>query len=114
MSVTLPAPNGGVGETVTLTGEALARWKYQRYMQDYLATVQSLDDNIGRPKALLQLFTSDDFMRVLNQSDQHLKGLFLELDSDASLPQFAGSQVDLEDPKADRRRRGASASLIHR
>ena len=23
---------------VTLTGEALARWKYQRYMQDYLAT----------------------------------------------------------------------------
>ncbi len=36
------------GETVTLTGEALARWKYQRYMQDYLATVQSVDDNIGR------------------------------------------------------------------
>jgi arylsulfatase A-like enzyme len=36
------------GTTVTLTGEALARWKYQRYMQDYLATVQSVDDNIGR------------------------------------------------------------------
>ena len=36
------------GATVTLTGEALARWKYQRYMQDYLATVQSVDDNIGR------------------------------------------------------------------
>jgi arylsulfatase A-like enzyme len=36
------------GERVTLTGEALARWKYQRYMQDYLATVQSVDDNVGR------------------------------------------------------------------
>ena len=36
------------GRTVTLTGEALARWKYQRYMQDYLATIQSVDDNIGR------------------------------------------------------------------
>jgi arylsulfatase A-like enzyme len=36
------------GATVTLTGEALARWKYQRYMQDYLATVQSVDDNVGR------------------------------------------------------------------
>ena len=36
------------GAPVTLTGEALARWKYQRYMQDYLATVQSVDDNIGR------------------------------------------------------------------
>ena len=38
----------GDGKTVTLTGEALARWKYQRYMQDYLATVQSVDDNVGR------------------------------------------------------------------
>src|SRR5947208_14036049 len=39
---------GRGGAAVTLTGEALARWKYQRYMQDYLATVQSVDDNVGR------------------------------------------------------------------
>jgi arylsulfatase A-like enzyme len=31
-----------------LAGDALTRWKYQRYMQDYLATVQSVDDSIGR------------------------------------------------------------------
>ena len=31
-----------------LTGDALIKWKYQRYMQDYLATVQSVDDNVGR------------------------------------------------------------------
>src|SRR5688572_22432583 len=36
------------GATVTLTGNELTRWKYQRYMRDYLATVQSVDDNIGR------------------------------------------------------------------
>jgi arylsulfatase A-like enzyme len=36
------------GAPVTLTGEPLARWKYQRSMQDYLATVQSVDDNVGR------------------------------------------------------------------
>jgi len=36
------------GEKKTLTGGALAKWKYQRYMQDYLACVQSVDDNIGR------------------------------------------------------------------
>ena len=36
------------GRTVTLTGEPLTRWKYQRYMQDYLATVQSVDDSVGR------------------------------------------------------------------
>ena len=36
------------GTAVTLTGDALVRWKYQRYMQDYLATVQSVDANVGR------------------------------------------------------------------
>src|SRR4029077_7389153 len=29
------------GMSVALTGDALVRWKYQRYMQDYLATIQS-------------------------------------------------------------------------
>ena len=36
------------GKDVTLSGEALTRWKYQRYMRDYLATVQSVDDGVGR------------------------------------------------------------------
>ena len=31
-----------------LTGEELKKWKYQRYMQDYLACVASVDDNVGR------------------------------------------------------------------
>ncbi len=31
-----------------LTGEALARWKYKRYMQDYLACVQGVDDSVGK------------------------------------------------------------------
>ena len=31
-----------------LTGEDLAIWKYQRYMEDYLAVVASVDDNVGR------------------------------------------------------------------
>lgn len=31
-----------------LSGKALAEWKYQRYMRDYLKTVKSLDDNVGR------------------------------------------------------------------
>ncbi|MBI3423453.1 MAG: sulfatase [Acidobacteria bacterium] len=31
-----------------LSGAALKRWKYQRYMRDYLACVASVDDNIGR------------------------------------------------------------------
>jgi arylsulfatase A-like enzyme len=36
------------GHKTILTGDALNDWKYQRYMQDYLACVQSVDDNVGR------------------------------------------------------------------
>jgi arylsulfatase A-like enzyme len=36
------------GVKKTLSGSALEDWKYQRYMQDYLACVQSVDDNVGR------------------------------------------------------------------
>lgn len=31
-----------------LTGRELVQWKYQRYMQDYLACVQGVDDSVGR------------------------------------------------------------------
>jgi arylsulfatase A-like enzyme len=36
------------GKKQTLTGARLDAWKYQRYMQDYLACIQSVDDNVGR------------------------------------------------------------------
>jgi arylsulfatase A-like enzyme len=36
------------GTKTTLTGKELVQWKYQRYMQDYLACVQGLDDSIGK------------------------------------------------------------------
>ena len=36
------------GQKKTLVGEELNKWKYQRYMQDYLACIQSMDDNVGR------------------------------------------------------------------
>jgi len=63
---------GGAREM--LTGEALVRWKYQRYMQDYLACVQSVDDNMGR---LLDALKADGLERntmVIYTSDQ---GFFL-------------------------------------
>jgi arylsulfatase A-like enzyme len=36
------------GSKKTLTGAELVRWKYQRYMQDYLACVQGVDDGVGK------------------------------------------------------------------
>jgi arylsulfatase A-like enzyme len=31
-----------------LSGKELVKWKYQRYMRDYLACVQGVDDNVGK------------------------------------------------------------------
>jgi len=33
---------------VMLSGPDLVKWKYQRFMQDYLACVQGVDDNVGK------------------------------------------------------------------
>ncbi len=62
------------GKSVTLTGEALVRWKYQRYMQDYLATVQSVDDSVGRVLAFLDKAGLAKNTMVIYTSDQ---GFFL-------------------------------------
>jgi arylsulfatase A-like enzyme len=62
------------GRTMTLTGETLVRWKYQRYMQDYLATVQSVDDSVGRVLALLDKTGLTKNTMVIYTSDQ---GFFL-------------------------------------
>ena len=32
----------------SMSDEEKMRWKFQRYMQDYLATISSVDDNVGR------------------------------------------------------------------
>jgi arylsulfatase A-like enzyme len=62
------------GARKILTGEELNRWKYQRYLQDYLACVQSIDDNVGR---LLDWLDSQGLSQntlVIYTSDQ---GFFL-------------------------------------
>ncbi len=62
------------GRPVMLTGEALVRWKYQRYMQDYLATVQSVDESVGRVLAYLDEAGLARNTMVIYTSDQ---GFFL-------------------------------------
>jgi arylsulfatase A-like enzyme len=62
------------GRTVTLAGDALTRWKYQRYMQDYLATVQSVDDSVGRVLGYLDSAGLSKNTIVVYTSDQ---GFFL-------------------------------------
>ncbi|MGA9271347.1 MAG: sulfatase/phosphatase domain-containing protein, partial [Lutimonas sp.] len=46
------------------------RWKYQRYMQDYLATISSVDDNVGRVLDYLDQNGLTDNTVVVYTSDQ--------------------------------------------
>ena len=62
------------GQKKVLTGDELNAWKYQRYMQDYLACVQSVDDNVGRLLAWLDAAGLRDNTLVIYTSDQ---GFFL-------------------------------------
>lgn len=53
-----------------LEGKELAEWKFQRYIKDYLKTVKSLDDNVGR---VLDYLEEHDLLKntlVVYTSDQ--------------------------------------------
>lgn len=53
-----------------LQGKELANWKFQRYMRDYMKTVKSLDDNVGRVLDYLQEHDLLDNTLVVYTSDQ--------------------------------------------
>jgi arylsulfatase A-like enzyme len=62
------------GKKTVLTGEALNRWKYQRYMQDYLACVAGVDESVGRLLERLDAEGLREDTLVIYTSDQ---GFFL-------------------------------------
>jgi arylsulfatase A-like enzyme len=54
----------------TMSREDQMRWKYQRYMQDYLGTIKAVDENVGR---LLDYLEANDLMKntiIVYTSDQ--------------------------------------------
>ncbi|MGO1201349.1 MAG: sulfatase-like hydrolase/transferase, partial [Dermabacteraceae bacterium] len=57
-----------------LSPEQLARWKYQRYMEDYLDCVAGIDDSVGRVTQWLQGRGDLDDTMMMYSSDQ---GFFL-------------------------------------
>ncbi|OAV45555.1 sulfatase [Lewinella sp. 4G2] len=50
--------------------DAELSWRYQRYMQDYLASVKSVDDNVGRVLEYLEETGMDENTIVIYTSDQ--------------------------------------------
>ncbi|WP_294958570.1 sulfatase [uncultured Flavobacterium sp.] len=53
-----------------MTPKDLTIWKYQRYMQDYLATIASVDENVGRLLDYLDDKKLTDNTMVIYTSDQ--------------------------------------------
>ncbi|MEX2512075.1 MAG: sulfatase [Cyclobacteriaceae bacterium] len=53
-----------------LQGDELVRWKYQRYMRDYLATIRSVDDNVGRVLNYLEENGLEENTLIVYTSDQ--------------------------------------------
>lgn len=51
-------------------GKELAAWKFQRYMRDYLKTVKSLDENVGRVLDYLQDNNLMENTMIVYTSDQ--------------------------------------------
>lgn len=63
-------PKNDAFRKADLSGKALTRWKYQRYMKDYLRTVQSIDDNVGRVMDYLKAHNLEENTIVIYTSDQ--------------------------------------------
>ena len=63
-------PKNAAFEAAELSGDALVRWKYQRYAKDYLRCIAAVDENLGRVLAYLDETGLADNTVVVYASDQ--------------------------------------------
>ncbi|MBJ2174670.1 sulfatase [Aureibaculum sp. A20] len=63
-------PKNDAFHDAKLTGKALAAWKYQRYMQEYLATIKSVDEGVGKVLDYLEENKLSENTIVVYTSDQ--------------------------------------------
>lgn len=63
-------PKNEAFRKANLKGKDLVRWKYQRYMKDYLRCVASVDDNVGRMLDYLEESGLAENTVVMYSSDQ--------------------------------------------
>ena len=63
-------PRNTAFRNANLTGKELIRWRYNRYMHDYLACVKAVDENIGRLLAYLDQEGLAENTVIVCSSDQ--------------------------------------------
>lgn len=67
---TVYGPRNEAFQAADLKGDDLTRWKYQRYVKEYLRTVAGVDDNVGRLLDYLDESGLTDNTVVIYSSDQ--------------------------------------------
>ena len=63
-------PRNEAFEKLGLTGKDLVRWKYNRYMHDYLACTKSVDESVGRIVTFLKENGLEENTLIVYASDQ--------------------------------------------
>jgi arylsulfatase A-like enzyme len=63
-------PKNDAMKAANLEGEALAKWKYNRYIKDYLRTIKSVDDGVGEVLDYLDAAGLAENTIVVYTSDQ--------------------------------------------
>jgi len=66
--------------------------------------VIEIDESVGRPDLLPQIFARNHAAGVFQQNGEHLKGLLLQAQASAVLAEFSSRQVHFEDGKTQKPR----------
>jgi len=96
------------------TGRALAEWKYQRYIKDYLACIASVDENVGRVLDYLDENGLAENTLVVYTSDQ---GFYLGehgwYDKRLMYEESLSTPLLVRDPRAARRGRVSNDLVLN-
>ncbi len=79
----------------------LVSQRFALLLNGAVQAVIKINECVRRPKLLTQVLAGYDLSRSFQQNRQHLEGLFLQLDSDPALVEFALLQINFKDSKAD-------------
>ena len=98
----------GEGFDVARAGSRVSE-SFAHLVDGGVQAVVEVDERVGGPELLLQLFARDDFAGTFEQQRQHLEGLSLQAQLDAALAQFACAEIEFEQSKP----RDSAALLRH-
>ena len=77
-----------------------------------MATMFKVDEGVGRPQSLSQILSCDELAGTVQQCLENLKRLIGKIDPDATLPQFARVQIQLEGAEADEIALGQAGGMV--